>query len=86
MPGEEPRDAARDMPCLSERQLQILALVAEGATDNEIAARLYLSVKTVSWHMRRICARLQARSRTHAVALALRRGILPSRESPGQGS
>ena len=51
--------------------------MAEGATNNEIAIQLHLSVKTITHCMEAIFAQLDARSRTHAVALALRQGILP---------
>ena len=62
---------------LSPRERQILALVAEGATDGEIARHLSLSRGTVSWYVKQIRARLDARSRAHAVALALRDDLLP---------
>ena len=68
---------------LTNRQLEILALVAEGATDNEIAIRLCLSAKTVSHYVKEIRARLDAHSRAHAVALAIRRGLLPGRQLRG---
>lgn len=61
---------------LSPRQKEVLALVAQGATDNEIAARLCLSSPSVPEYMKRIRKRLGANSRAQAVALALRLGIL----------
>ncbi len=60
--------------------------MAEGATDNEIAIQLHLSVKTISHYVEAIFARLDARSRTHAVALALRQGILPGGPSSSEQS
>jgi DNA-binding NarL/FixJ family response regulator len=86
MSGEEQRDAANNIVYLSEREVEILTLVAEGRTDNEIAVRLCLSAKTVSWYVKEIRTRLDARSRTHAVALAMRKGILSGKLSPEQGS
>ena len=81
------RQAAAGEPvALSDRELEVLALVAEGATSNEIAIRLNLSVKTVAYHIEAIFAKLDARSRTHAVALALRQGILPGRPSSSEQS
>ena len=71
---------------LSPRQRQILALVAQGATDNEIACRLYLSSASVSQYMKRIRARLGACSRAHAVALALRHGLLEINHWQDEGS
>jgi DNA-binding CsgD family transcriptional regulator len=68
--------AAGEPAALSDRELEVLALVAEGATNNEIAIRLHLSVRTITYHVEAIFAKLDARSRTHAVALALRQGIL----------
>jgi two-component system NarL family response regulator len=79
------RQAAANKPAvLSDRQLEVLMLVAEGATDNEIAIRLHLSVPTVSQYVKGIRGRLDARSRTHAVALALRQGILPGGSSSSE--
>lgn len=68
--------AAHDAVHLSRRESEILALVAEGRTDREIALRLSLSVETVSWYVKAVRARLGARSRAHAVALAIRLGVL----------
>ena len=75
-----------DEVCLSCREREILSLVAEGATDNEIAHQLSLSRETVSWYMKQIRGRLDARSRAHAVALALRSDLLPEMSLPGQHS
>ncbi len=83
---EEQRDAANSATYLSKREIEILTLVAEGRTDNEIAIRLCMSAKTVSWYVKEIRARFNARSRTHAVALAMRQGILSGKLSPEQGS
>ena len=76
--------AAGEPVALSDRELEVLALAAEGVTDNEMAVRLQVSVKTIARHMEAIFAKLDARSRTHAVALALRQGILPGRPSSGE--
>ena len=85
--SEEERCYGRDKTIhLSDRELLILALVADGRTDNEIAIRLCISAKTVSWYVKEIRARFNARSRTHAVALAMRQGILSGKLSPEQGS
>ena len=62
---------------LSERQLEILALVAEGLSNREIAARLYISVNTVSDHLSEILARLGVANRASAVSSALRLGLIP---------
>ena len=65
---------------LSSRQREVLALVAQGATDSEIAQQLCLSVDTVAWHVKEIRTRLDARSRAHAVALAMHYDLLPSEQ------
>jgi two-component system NarL family response regulator len=83
---EEQRDAAHSSTYLSRRETEILTLVAEGRTDNEIGIQLCLSAKTVSWYVKEIRARLDARSRAHAVAMAMRQGILPRWTTPEQDS
>lgn len=85
-PEEEACDAAHGEMSLSNRQKQVLALVAHGATDSEIAQQLCLSVDTVAWHVKEIRCRLDARSRAHAVALAMRHDLLPSEQLPEEGS
>jgi len=61
---------------LSERELAVLALVAEGTPNRGIAVQLAMSEETVKGHMKRILAKLSAQDRTHAVAIAIRRGML----------
>jgi len=61
---------------LTPRQLDVLALVADGRTTTEIARQLELSPHTVKNYLERIFERLGARDRTQAVAMALREGIL----------
>ncbi len=62
---------------LNERETEILAGAAEGETAAETGRRLYLSSETVKSYRKRIIAKLGARNGTHAVALALRSGLLP---------
>ena len=81
---EERCQAAGRKIRLTPRQAEVLALVAQGASDNEIAMRLCLSAKTVSWYVKEIRAQLGARSRAHAVALALQHGLLSEMSMPEQ--
>lgn len=64
---------------VSAREREILALVASGATNQEIATQLFLSPNTVRNHLARIYSRLGARSRLEAVSIAIREGLLPRR-------
>jgi ATP/maltotriose-dependent transcriptional regulator MalT len=62
---------------LSDRELEILALAAEGCLNREIAERLVITESTVKSHMKHIFGKLGARNRTGAVAIARARQILP---------
>lgn len=61
---------------LSEREIQIISLVVEGLTNQEIADRLYLSVETVKTYMRRILEKLQVPDRTQAALKAVKHGLV----------
>ena len=60
----------------SARELEVLTLLAEGATDPQIAKQLDLSPATVQTHVRNAKAKLGARTRAQAVALVLERGLI----------
>jgi DNA-binding NarL/FixJ family response regulator len=60
---------------LTPRERQVLSLVADGATNREIGAQLYMAEKTASVHVSRILAKLDVRSRTEAAAVAHRLGL-----------
>jgi LuxR family maltose regulon positive regulatory protein len=62
---------------LSERELEVLQLIAAGLTNPEIAARLYLALNTVKAHTRNIYGKLDVHSRTQAVARSQELGLLP---------
>ncbi|HVL97541.1 MAG TPA: response regulator transcription factor [Solirubrobacteraceae bacterium] len=66
--------AVQRQPALSARERQIVQLLAEGLTGDEVAARLVLSAETVKTHIRNAVTKLEARNRVHAIALALRAG------------
>ncbi|MBN1640907.1 MAG: response regulator transcription factor, partial [Anaerolineae bacterium] len=63
---------------LSERELEVLALIADGLTNREIAERLYIATGTVKTHTSSIYGKLDVHSRTQAVARAHALGILSS--------
>jgi two-component system, NarL family, response regulator len=66
----------RSRPALTRRQRQILQLYADGQSTARVAKSLGLSTETVRTHTKAILPRLRARDRTHAVALALRSGLI----------
>jgi DNA-binding NarL/FixJ family response regulator len=71
-----PRPPTRANPAnLTRREAEVLALVTEGAANAEIAARLYLSEKTVHHHVSAILRKLGVDSRGQAAAEAVRRGL-----------
>ena len=72
-PSASPGAAGR---ALSRRELDVLRLAADGGANREIAERLGISEATVKTHMRSVLAKLDANDRTHAVALAAKRGII----------
>lgn len=77
-PVEYLLQAQREGPidALSAREREVLQLVAEGHTNQEIADRLVLSIKTVEAHKAHIMAKLKAQNRTDLIKYAIRRGII----------
>jgi RNA polymerase sigma factor (sigma-70 family) len=69
--GERPR-ANGKLETLTQRENEILDLLAEGLRQEEIADRLVISPKTVATHIQRILGKLEVRSRAQAVSVALR--------------
>ena len=63
---------------LSEREIEVLQLIAIGLSNREIASRLFLSQNTVKVHSRNIYGKLDVHNRTQAVARARVLGILPA--------
>jgi DNA-binding NarL/FixJ family response regulator len=61
---------------LSDREVKVLFLVAAGNSNKELAEKLSITEETAKTHVRNILAKLGANDRTHAVTLALRRGII----------
>jgi two-component system response regulator DesR len=68
--------AEQPAPLLSEREREVLGLIAAGSTNREIAQRLYLSPHTVKEHTSAVYRKLQARNRAEAVQRAQRIGLL----------
>ena len=60
----------------TSREIEVLQLISEGLVNREIGHRLFLSEETVKSHVRHLLAKLQARSRAHAVAVGFRRGLI----------
>jgi DNA-binding NarL/FixJ family response regulator len=60
----------------TQREIEVLQLISQGLVNREIGKRLFLSEETVKSHVRHLLAKLQARSRAHAVAVGFRRGLL----------
>lgn len=74
--GVEPAEAEPARTALSQRQLDVLRLVAVGANASQIASELSISEATVRTHVKHILERLGANNRAHAVALAMTQGLL----------
>jgi DNA-binding NarL/FixJ family response regulator len=71
--GTPPREYEQEP---TAREIEVLQLISEGLVNREIGHRLFLSEETVKCHVRHLLAKLQARSRAHAVAVGFRRGLL----------
>ena len=69
----------QEMPSLTARERQILALLAGGMSNAAMASRLHVSVNTVASHLKHLFAKLRVSSRSEAAAYALARGIRPPR-------
>lgn len=69
--------SSRPLDALSDRELDILRLLAQGLTNKDIAQALFLSVRTVDAHLRSIFTKLSLRSRTEAALWAVKHGYGP---------
>jgi DNA-binding NarL/FixJ family response regulator len=61
---------------LTDRELQVLQLIRDGNRNKQIADRLSIAETTVNFHIKNLVAKLGANDRAHAVAIAIRRGLL----------
>ncbi|HEV8192606.1 MAG TPA: response regulator transcription factor, partial [Ktedonobacterales bacterium] len=74
--AEEPANGKDAYTTLTSREREILQLVAEGYTNQEIADLLHLSIKTVQSHRAAVMEKLGLRDVTHLVRYAVRRGLV----------
>ena len=74
--GDPDTEVAEVVEPLTQREIQVLELLAEGLPNKAIAARLKISDQTVKFHVSSISAKLGAANRTDAVRRAVRRGLI----------
>jgi DNA-binding NarL/FixJ family response regulator len=68
--------AARRVDLLTDRELEVLTLIANGLSNSEIADRIFVSEGTVKTHVRRVFGKLEVRDRTQAVIFAYNAGLV----------
>ena len=61
---------------LTVRELEVLRLIRDGYRNKQIADQLAIAETTVNFHVKNLVSKLEAKDRTHAVTIALRRGLL----------
>ena len=74
--GQDRAGPGRDLSRITEREREVLSLVAEGLSNDEIATRLYLSPLTTKTHVSRIMTKLDARDRAQLVIIAYESGLV----------
>jgi DNA-binding NarL/FixJ family response regulator len=83
-PDATPERDVSELDDLTEREREVLVLVARGMTNGDIAAHLFLSEGTVKTHVKRIFAKLGLHDRTQAVILAYEVGLVRPGETPAE--
>jgi DNA-binding response OmpR family regulator len=76
--ADRPVSVSPPRSSLTARESEVLRLLADGLSQSDIAARLFISSKTVATHIEHILEKLEVRSRAQAVAYAYREGLLES--------
>jgi DNA-binding NarL/FixJ family response regulator len=79
------RRSTERLPSLSNREREILDLLAQGLTGEQVAEKLVLSAETVKTHIRNAMSKLEAHTRVHAIAIALREGYISPPDNAGVG-
>jgi Response regulator containing a CheY-like receiver domain and an HTH DNA-binding domain len=69
-------EMTKQIPSLTQREREVLRLLADGLSNEEIGKRLFISPETVRTHVRKAMAKLEADTRTEAVATALRQSLI----------
>jgi DNA-binding NarL/FixJ family response regulator len=79
------RRSTERLPSLSNREREILDLLAQGLTGEQVAEKLVLSAETIKTHIRNAMSKLEAHTRVHAIAIALREGYISPPDGAGVG-
>ncbi len=82
---ERPAPSSHSAYGLTQRELEVLALVAQGKSNSEIAAALFITTKTVKYHLTTIFSKLGVKNRTEAAALALGKRLVTNGQ-PGSSA
>jgi two-component system NarL family response regulator len=80
--SSEPAAQKEAVDPLSERQVEVLQLIAQGKTNQEIGDALFITERTVKYHIREILQKLHLRNRAQMVAYAMRSGLVPDDSAP----
>ena len=80
------RRSTERLKSLSNREREILDLLAQGMTGEQVAEHLVLSAETIKTHIRNAMTKLEAHTRVHAIAIALREGFIQPPDDAGLGT